>query len=531
MMKSEANSGPKETVARISNKVGGMRSASAPGQLPRNERQVKYLKQVSRSLEYNPADELYSVMFQAKQEDGSNTFVRDIKVLPDPAIVLATDYQLDDMVRFSTRVAEHCILTIDPTFSLGEFDVTPVTYRHLLLEARRGGKPPVCIGAFLIHYKKTFQTYLFFASSLVGQRKDLAGVLAFGTDGEEALADAFNHEFKFAVHLTCYIHKRRNVEKKLQEIQFTAENQKAVMDDIFGRRVGDTFYEGLVDAHAACEFDLKLSQLKDRWANLDPQKSDRFYEWFLTYESGIIKQTMLRSVREKAGLGIHPEHFTTNPSESINAVLKTKVDYKRSDLPVFVKKMHQLSMDQRQEIERAIINRGKYTLKSQYKHLEVAESKWFRMSRAQRDAHLRKFAQAQVAAVSDDAQSSVTAMKESFPAEGTLSVDVNDAASGSPVSLTLFQGIWSKALKLITSEGNIAAAPGYSLLARTVKSSSTHGFRTVTPGRSGKFVCDCPNCQSLGICAHTVAVAEVNQKLPEFVAWYRKAKSCQVFQN
>ena len=57
-----------------------------------------------------------------------------------------------------------------------------------------------------------------------------------------------------------------------------------------------------------------------------------------------------------------------------------------------------------------------------------------------------------------------------------------------------------------------------------MKSNSTHGFCTVTPRRSGKFVCDCPNCQSLGICAHTVAVAEVNQKLPEFVTWYRQAK-------
>ena len=32
-------------------------------------------------------------------------------------------------------------------------------------------------------------------------------------------------------------------------------------------------------------------------------------------------------------------------------------------------------------------------------------------------------------------------------AEGSLSIDVNDAASGSPVSLTLFQVIWSKAFK------------------------------------------------------------------------------------
>ena len=91
--------------------------------------------------------------------------------------------------------SNHCILTIDPLFSLGKFDVTPITYRHLLLESKRSGKSPVCIGPVLIHCKKTFSTYLFFASSLVGLCKKLLSVKAFGTDCEEALADAFSHEF------------------------------------------------------------------------------------------------------------------------------------------------------------------------------------------------------------------------------------------------------------------------------------------------------------------------------------------------
>jgi len=126
--------------------------------------------------EFNPADELYSVMFQAKQEDVSNSFVRDMKVLPEPAVILASDYQLDDLVRFGTNPIEYCVFTIDPTFSLGKFDVTPITYRNLLLESRRNGATPVCIGPTLIHYKKSFSTYLFFASSLVGLRKKLQNV-------------------------------------------------------------------------------------------------------------------------------------------------------------------------------------------------------------------------------------------------------------------------------------------------------------------------------------------------------------------
>lgn len=67
------------------------------------------MKSVVKSNEYNPADELYSVMFQAKQEDSSSKFVRDIKVLPEPAVVLASEYQLDDLVHFGTRESKYIL--------------------------------------------------------------------------------------------------------------------------------------------------------------------------------------------------------------------------------------------------------------------------------------------------------------------------------------------------------------------------------------------------------------------------------------
>lgn len=49
------------------------------------------------------------------------------------------------------------------------------------------------------------------ASSLLGLRKELQCIKSFGTDGEKALVDAFVHEFRFATHLYCTIHARKNV--------------------------------------------------------------------------------------------------------------------------------------------------------------------------------------------------------------------------------------------------------------------------------------------------------------------------------
>ena len=60
-----------------------------------------------------------------------------MKVMPKPAVMLASDYQPDDLVWFRTNSTEYCVFTVDPTFSLGKFDVTPITYRNLLLASRK----------------------------------------------------------------------------------------------------------------------------------------------------------------------------------------------------------------------------------------------------------------------------------------------------------------------------------------------------------------------------------------------------------
>ena len=68
------------------------------------------------------------------------------------------------------------------------------------------------IGPTLVHYRKTFGTYLFFASSLIGFQRALQ---AFGTDGEKALADTFGHEYRYAVRLSCFIHCHQNLRQQL----------------------------------------------------------------------------------------------------------------------------------------------------------------------------------------------------------------------------------------------------------------------------------------------------------------------------
>ena len=55
-----------------------------------------------------------------------------------------------------------------------------------------------------------------------------------------------------------------------------------------------------------------------------------------------MKHKMLKGLREKVGLGSPPVQFTNNPNESVNAWIKEKVDYKKSELNVFCQKMKEL---------------------------------------------------------------------------------------------------------------------------------------------------------------------------------------------
>ena len=113
-------------------------------------------------------DELGIVMYKAYIEDGENCFAREVRMFKEPAVIVAFDRQLSDMVKFCWDEDVFGIVTIDPTFLLGDFDVTIFKYRQLLMQCIRSSEHPVFIGPVMIHYKKLFASYLFFASSLVG---------------------------------------------------------------------------------------------------------------------------------------------------------------------------------------------------------------------------------------------------------------------------------------------------------------------------------------------------------------------------
>ena len=146
---------------------------------------------------------------------------------------------------------------------------------------------------------------------------------------------------------------------------------------------GKVFCEGLVEC-SSLDFLQKLVKLRENCKKFD---GDDFYEWFCEHKTAVIEQTMLKPIREDALLECPSCSFTTNVSETANSIQKNKVDYKQSQHFDFVDKLKQVTDDQEKEVEKAVIQRGKYHSKSQFKHLEVAKGQWYKMTSQQRRKH------------------------------------------------------------------------------------------------------------------------------------------------
>ena len=319
--------------------------------------------------------------------------------------VLTFDWTLSDLERFCTNPRNHTVLSVDPTFNLGSFHVTITTYQHPMLEYRHQKREnhPVMFGPLFIHQRKTFATYNFFFSQLVGLKPSLRDIQCFGTDGEKALEDALQTQFRYAIHLRCFLHFRGNLESKLSDLGISRSNSQDFIKDVLGDPV--LLEEGLVDADSA-ELDSEFESLKEIWDDRERSITNSsqayFHNWFRVNSLEVVRNCMLKGIREAAGLGSPPEPFYTNDVESKNRVLKHQTSYKPQQLPSFVESMKCLYEDQKLEIEKAVIGLGEYKLCSPYQALETESKEWFKKNSKQRERILQRFAKAELATIDTD---------------------------------------------------------------------------------------------------------------------------------
>ena len=168
------------------------------------------------------------------------------------------------------------------------------------------------LGPMIVHQRKTKESNHFLASGMVCLCSQLNFFVAFGTDGEKALGDAFLTQFPNAKHLLCFIHVKNHIKINLG---VPADISKGFMVDIFGEQQGTHKPCGLVDCESPDEFDLELSQLEEMWDSREKYACSstkaEFHCWFSLYQAPNMKRSMLKPLRQALGFGDIPNEYVT----------------------------------------------------------------------------------------------------------------------------------------------------------------------------------------------------------------------------
>ena len=156
--------------------------------------------------------------------------------------------------------------------------------------------------------------------------------------------------------------------------------------------------------------------------------------------------------------------------------------------------------------------------------------KWFAMSMTQRaaceesaDAAVLNFTSSDGGSVDNNVQPQH--FGQDIAASSSLSVNINTIATIVRAPLACLEGIWKKAADLLKTKDSMVPAPGVDGEANFVLRCTRPRPHLVVPKKGGGFSCDenCPSWKVLKICSHSVA--EMSEKLADFVEYSRKSKA------
>ena len=93
---------------------------------------------------------------------------------------------------------------------------------------------------------------------------------------------ALKDEWVEADHLSCFVHMKRNIERKLQDLGIKGGEAAKFLTEIFG----SSSEEGILDAESAQDFEAKLLSLETVWQERERALTKRndpiFYNWIAT---------------------------------------------------------------------------------------------------------------------------------------------------------------------------------------------------------------------------------------------------------
>lgn len=282
-------------------KAGGAFGATNVSELPRGKQQIYNAKsRISSSASEDDVDELLKY---ARDKDDLILHHSDY---PEDRWVLGTATMCSDLSKYTTSDLLCYPFSVDPTFKMGQFEVTPVVYKHLLLKSKRTNESPVFLGPTMIHHKKTYDTYRALAATCAGKCKGLSKAKGFITDVEETLSRAFEDELKNARSLRCFKHFESNCKEKLRTIGIReAKEQRFFLQKVFGVPGKEN---GILDAVDREDLRKRLDgakpEIERKEREVLKRKDDTFKPNFWSYLNDRFEMMschMVANIREEAG--------------------------------------------------------------------------------------------------------------------------------------------------------------------------------------------------------------------------------------
>ena len=281
------------------------------------------------------------------------------------------------------------------------------------------------------------------------------------------------------------------------------------------------FESGMSDAGSAEEFIGMLKSLEEKWSSLH-QNGKAFHSWFGLNKKEDFIRSVISPVCQRAGLGCPPEKFTTNRSERTNGVLqdciKRDCGTAKTDKYTLVKSIEKLVKNQEQEVELAVLDKGEYQLRPEFRHLLVAGDKWTKMTNDQKKAAILRVHHVSLDESSPNSVATINTklvQGESRVFQQMLSARVDW------ITPDVLKFIAHKAEGLI-SEGKITELPAASAYATFIIPSRSKPTKPhiIVKYANGKVECqDCQGYSASCLCAHAVA-ASMRRGTPEaYLKW------------
>ena len=196
---------------------------------------------------------------------------------------------------------------------------------------------------------------------------------------------------------------------------------------------------------------------------------------------------------------------------------------KKKEWADFCISLQSVVQSQEKKLVKAIHQIGEFRLSPDFKHLEIAADKWIGMNSAQRDSHIKRCLNSPLdrLAKSHHTELNTTASDTIY----SLSVSYHDCAI-STLSRHNFQRMWSFASTILEEKDGVLSLPwDKSGTQRLVYDGEGAPPCQVNIQQAGSLKCSCPKLKSAMICAHSLAVAEQELCLSEFLAKVGKKRS------